>query len=271
YIFENLPIDKTYVVKVSPEQPALEGYEPTIETEGNPEHDSSTWEATSVPMTEDGQHDPTLDFGFVIPEEPVDPEPTTPSVSVGDYVWFDKNKDGLQDEDEPGIPGVVLTIEDAEGNPVTDISGNVVEPTTTDENGYYIFENLPIDKTYVVKVSPEQPALEGYEPTIETEGNPDQDSSTWEATSVPMTEDGQHNPTLDFGFVIPEEVVDPEEQTDPENPGENTQTEKTSTPKSSGDKALPNTGEVSLVWLSMRVLVLGISLLILGRKRKVER
>ncbi|MGO4938382.1 SdrD B-like domain-containing protein, partial [Fundicoccus sp. Sow4_H7] len=108
--------------------------------------------------------DPTWDAGVILKE--ITPEPTTPSVSVGDYVWLDKNKDGLQDEDEPGIPDVVLTIEDAEGNPVTDINGNVVEPTTTDENGYYIFENLPIDKTYVVKVSPEQPALEGYEPTI---------------------------------------------------------------------------------------------------------
>ena len=220
----------------------------------------------------------------MIPEEPVDPEPTTPSVSVGDYVWFDKNKDGLQDEDEPGIPGVVLTIEDAEGNPVTDISGNVVEPTTTDENGYYIFENLLIDKTYVVKVSPEQPVLEGYEPTIETEGNPEQDSSTWEATSVPMTEDGQHDPTLDFGFVIPEEptpevpeVEEPETPAEPEVEEPTLEEPKPEDPKLEEPKPedpknenLPKTGETTNFLAPIGISLILIGLLTLFTKRSTK-
>ena len=225
-------------------------------------------------------------LGFIITntKEPVDPEPTTPSVSVGDYVWFDKNKDGLQDEDEPGIPGVVLTIEDAEGNPVTDISGNVVEPTTTDENGYYIFENLLIDKTYVVKVSPEQPVLEGYEPTIETEGNPEQDSSTWEATSVPMTEDGQHDPTLDFGFVIPEEptpevpeVEEPETPAEPEVEEPTLEEPKPEDPKLEEPKPedpknenLPKTGETTNFLAPIGISLILIGLLTLFTKRSTK-
>ena len=230
-------------------------------------------------------------LGFIITntKEPVDPEPTTPSVSVGDYVWFDKNKDGLQDEDEPGIPGVVLTIEDAEGNPVTDISGNVVEPTTTDENGYYIFENLLIDKTYVVKVSPEQPVLEGYEPTIETEGNPEQDSSTWEATSVPMTEDGQHDPTLDFGFVIPEEptpevpeVEEPEtpaepeveeptlEEPKPEDPKLEEPKPEDPKPEDPKNENLPKTGETTNFLAPIGISLILIGLLTLFTKRSTK-
>ncbi|MFD1067289.1 Cna B-type domain-containing protein [Oceanobacillus locisalsi] len=140
-------------------------------------------------------------------------------VSVGDYVWFDENKDGLQDETDIPIEGVVLTIEDVDGNPVTDVYGNPVEPVTTDENGYYIFDNLPIDNTYIVRIDREasSEALEGYVPTLEEVGNNRSiDSSTWFAVSRHLTEDGEHDPTLDFGFVKAES----EDPKDPETPGE---------------------------------------------------
>ncbi|CEI83160.1 Collagen adhesin precursor [Oceanobacillus oncorhynchi] len=150
--------------------------------------------------------------GFTITNRPA-------KVSVGDYVWIDVNKDGLQDETDIPLPGVVLTIEDKDGNPVTDVYGNPVGPVTTDENGYYIFENLPIDKTYIVRIDREASAeaLEGYVPTLEEVGNDNSiDSSIWFAISRHLTEDGEHDPTLDFGFVKAES----EEPTDPETPGE---------------------------------------------------
>ncbi|GIN72971.1 hypothetical protein J14TS2_34460 [Bacillus sp. J14TS2] len=207
YIFENLPIDNTYTVRIDREasKEALKGYVPTLEEVGDDNSiDSSTWKATSRHLTKDGDHDPTLDFGFV-KEEPK-------KVSVGDYVWFDANKDGLQDETDVPLKGVVLTIEDKEGNPVTDVYGNPVGPTTTDKNGYYIFENLPIDNTYTVRIDREasKEALKGYVPTLE-EGGDDKsiDSSTWFATSRHLTEDGDHDPTLDFGFVKAESEEDP--------------------------------------------------------------
>ncbi|GIO17777.1 hypothetical protein J18TS1_08770 [Oceanobacillus oncorhynchi subsp. incaldanensis] len=163
--------------------------------------------------------------GFIITNRPA-------KVSVGDYVWIDVNKDGLQDETDIPLKGVVLTIEDEKGNPVTDVYGNPVGPVTTDENGYYIFENLPIDKTYIVRIDREASAeaLKGYVPTLEEAGNDNSiDSSTWFAVSRHLTEDGEHDPTLDFGFVKAEseEPIDPEtpgepgeEPTDPETPGE---------------------------------------------------
>ncbi|UUI04700.1 Cna B-type domain-containing protein [Oceanobacillus jeddahense] len=135
--------------------------------------------------------------GFTITNRPA-------KVSVGDYVWIDVNKDGLQDETDIPLEGVVLTIEDEDGNPVTDVYGNPVGPVTTDENGYYIFENLPIDQTYIVRIDREASAeaLEGYVPTLEEVGNDNSiDSSTWFAVSRHLTEDGEHDPTLDFGFV----------------------------------------------------------------------
>src|SRR5699024_5245103 len=104
----------------------------------------------------------------------------------------------------------------------TDVYGNPVGPTTTDENGYYIFENLPIDQTYTVKIDREasEEALKDYVPTLHEVGD-DQaiDSSTWEAISRHLTEDGEHDPTLDFGFIRAEEPETPDEE-DPETPEE---------------------------------------------------
>ncbi|MEY3641704.1 MAG: hypothetical protein RLZZ199_1509, partial [Actinomycetota bacterium] len=91
---------------------------------------------------------PTIDAGFV------------PKVSVGNFVWLDSNGNGVQDSGEPGIAGVTLSITKADGSPVTDVFGNAVTTTTTDANGNYSFDNLPVGQ-YKVTVTP--PA--GYVPT----------------------------------------------------------------------------------------------------------
>ncbi|MFV0306187.1 MAG: SdrD B-like domain-containing protein, partial [Desertimonas sp.] len=128
----------------------------------------------------------------------------TPVVSVGDFVWLDEDHDGIQDAGEPGIPGVTLTITGPDGAAVTDVYGNPVTTTETDGSGLYEFVNLPplpAGQHYTVTVTP--PA--GYAPTIEG-GEPGvgDDSSTGSATSVDLVNDGDRDPTLDFGFWIPE-------------------------------------------------------------------
>jgi len=127
-------------------------------------------------------------------------------VSVGNYVWVDTDRDGIQDPGEPGIPGVRLTITGPDGGPVTDIYGNPVGPTFTDADGRYIFDNLPIlppGQSYTVHIDPTSPPLAPYVPTITGSGDRATDSSTGSATSRDLTVDGAHDPTLDFGFVLP--------------------------------------------------------------------
>src|SRR5690625_1463882 len=142
--------------------------------------------------------DPTWDAGV-----------TLKTVSVGDYVWHDKNRDGLQDEEEPGIPGVTLCLIGPDGEPVTDVFGDPVGPVVTDDDGFYTFDNLPAlsgDDTYTVCIDRDESkdALAPYIPTLENEGDDRAvDSSTWEATTLPgdLHEDGDRDPTLDFGFI----------------------------------------------------------------------
>lgn len=141
--------------------------------------------------------DPTWDAGVVLK-----------AVSVGDLVWVDSNRDGRQDPGEPGIPGVVLELVGPDGNPVTDVHGNPVQPVTTDENGTYSFDDLPAlsgGQTYTVRIDREASAeaLRPYLPTRPELGDPAGDSSSWEATTEPggLSEDGDRDPSLDFGFV----------------------------------------------------------------------
>lgn len=131
YSFDHLPVlaaGASYTATVTP--PA--GYVPTTPGAGAADVDSSTGSATSGDLTTDGARDATLDFGFV-----------TRSVSVGDYVWLDEDRDGVQDEGEPGIPGVELEVRGPDGQPVTDVFGNPVAPVVTGDDGMVDFPNLP--------------------------------------------------------------------------------------------------------------------------------
>ncbi|MHA7271109.1 SdrD B-like domain-containing protein [Arthrobacter sp. HLT1-20] len=202
YTFVNLPVLKdgeNYNVAIDKDgsQEALAAYIPTITGAGDRGTDSSSWTATSEGLTQDGDRDPSLDFGFVLPK-----------VSVGDYVWADTSRDGIQTAGEKGIEGVVLTLTGPDGLPVTDVFGNPVGSATTDENGGYTFVNLPVlkdDESYTVAIDKagSQEALAAYIPTITGAGDRGTDSSTWTASSEGLTRDGDRDPSLDFGFVLP--------------------------------------------------------------------
>jgi protocatechuate 3,4-dioxygenase beta subunit len=64
---------------------------------------------------------------------------------IGDFIWNDLDKDGVQDAGEPGIAGVVVTLYDNSGNPV--------RTTITDNNGHYEFNDVPAG-TYTLGITP---------------------------------------------------------------------------------------------------------------------
>ncbi len=133
------------------------------------------------------EYDPNWDLGVY---------PT--AVTVGNYVWFDENGDGIQnDGPNAGFKDVKATLLDMNDNPVTvDIQGNPIESTRlTDADGYYLFSNL---KPGTYKVKFEAPA--DYEITRSKIGEPDKDSNGLIATSKAL-KGGQSDLTLDLGLV----------------------------------------------------------------------
>ena len=59
-------------------------------------------------------------------------------LEIGNLVWLDENKNGIQDADEKGLAGITLRLYDATG------CTKVGQPTT-DANGYYIFNHNNVD------------------------------------------------------------------------------------------------------------------------------
>ena len=59
---------------------------------------------------------------------------------IGDYVWEDEDRDGIQDPNEDGIPGVMVILQiPGEASPTN------IDTTFTDINGFYFFDVLPGD------------------------------------------------------------------------------------------------------------------------------
>ncbi|MDC4232303.1 SpaA isopeptide-forming pilin-related protein [Actinomyces sp. B33] len=196
YLFEALPVLKDgqkYTVKVT----APAGFIPTKDGQGwDRAKDSSAeaGQAESTGLTKHGDKDLTLDFGYV-----------RPRVSVGDYVWEDLDKDGVQDDGEPGIEGVTLELVGPDAKAVTDVFGTPVGPVKTDGKGMYLFENLPVlpaGKHYTVKVT----APTGFVPTKDGQGGDrakDSSAEAGKAESIDLVKDGDKDLTLDFGYIRP--------------------------------------------------------------------
>jgi len=55
--------------------------------------------------------------------------------AVGDFVWLDGNGDGLQQDSEPGVPGVQVTLHTAD-------RGVELAATVSDSNGAYSFDGV---------------------------------------------------------------------------------------------------------------------------------
>ncbi|MDU4532208.1 MAG: SdrD B-like domain-containing protein, partial [Staphylococcus aureus] len=158
----------TYSVEFS--TPA--GYTPTTANAGTDDAvDSDGLTTTGVIKDADNM---TLDSGFY----------KTPKYSLGDYVWYDSNKDGKQDSTEKGIKDVKVTL--------LNEKGEVIGTTTTDENGKYRFDNLDSGK---YKVIFEKPAGLTQTGTNTTEDDKDADGG-----EVDVTITDHDDFTLDNGY-----------------------------------------------------------------------
>ncbi|MFT4288382.1 SdrD B-like domain-containing protein, partial [Nocardioides sp.] len=116
---EDASVAITEVISLNPDNAKLRPY-----GTGTGEYGDQEFEATMG-------IDPTWDAGVV-----------KETYAVGDLVWIDADSDGAQDADETPLAGVTVTLLDGDGNEVA--------TTTTDENGRYLFDNLPAG-TYQVR------------------------------------------------------------------------------------------------------------------------
>lgn len=132
--------------------------------------------------------------------------------SVGDYVFFDENKNGVQDRGESGIANITVTLHSQDGQ--------VLATTTTDNNGYYDFGCINAGAYYINFTVPEgyafSPQNNGNDDSLDCDVNPltgntgtinlgqDDVQDTWDAcifvlgtgTSKPLPNTGTVEVTL---------------------------------------------------------------------------
>ncbi|WP_414623961.1 SdrD B-like domain-containing protein [Calothrix sp. CCY 0018] len=159
YTFPNLPAG-TYRVTINDQsQPEIQGLSQT-QTPNNP-----------IALGE-GENIDTADFGY-----------TQATGTIGDTVYRDNNSDGTQNEGEPGIPNVEVTLINPGPDGQFGTPDDTTQNTTTNENGIYSFPNIPIGNYQVVV------------------NNPPEDLSPTQTppTTIPLQADQTFN-DADFGF-----------------------------------------------------------------------
>jgi uncharacterized repeat protein (TIGR01451 family) len=155
YQFTNLPFGDYRVSVTNPPQ----GLNPT-QTQTNP-----------ITVNAQNANIPTADFGFT-------PQPAQTG-TIGDTVYNDTNGNGVRDEGEPGIAGIVVRL--------TRPDGTTVDSPPTGPDGRYQFTNLPFGDYRVSVTNPPQ----GLNPT-QTQPN-----------VIPVNAQNANVPTADFGFNAP--------------------------------------------------------------------
>jgi len=172
-----------YIVEVDPNTvpPELVAT-PTDAAEGNDALDSDPTPAP-VSVSSDREENLTLDFGYNSPC----------TGTIGDFVWRDIDRDGIQDAGEPGIEGVDLTLKNS--------LAEIVFMATTDANGAYSFTGLCAGE-YIVEIDPNT-LPENFVATPTDQGENDAFDSDPSPVSVTLGDDTSENPTIDFGFNSP--------------------------------------------------------------------
>ncbi len=109
---------------------------------------------------------------------------------LGDRVWNDLNADGVQDINEPGIAGVVVTL----------TGGTTTLTTTTDDIGYYTFGKTTVlgAGTYTVAAIPPP----GYRQTHDRDDLSQLAITTPNSASVTIIA-GDVLTDVDFGYTLP--------------------------------------------------------------------
>ena len=146
------------------------------------------------------ENNPNLDFGLF----------ATQLAALGDYVWFDRNSNGIQDESPfDGVNGVTVKLFVDDGNGVPSAGDLQVATTLTVDDpygrpGYYFFDGLIPGLPYYVQFI--RPAVATAFTSRDTGADDtiDSDASLADGTSQIVTlAPNEVNRTIDAGLIVP--------------------------------------------------------------------
>ncbi len=171
FVFDGMPLRAFTVEPISASLPG--NVKQTFESDG-------TFDGRIGIDVSDGVQRVAADFGFAAPTSIVD-----------SFVWVDLNANGTRDSDEPGIPGIDMTVTFAGPDGLFDTADDQSFTTTTGSDGRYGFENLT-PGPYRLTHDPAD-VIPGYKLTTYPQGAADA------AVLITLVAD-QPGAGLDFGF-----------------------------------------------------------------------
>lgn len=177
YHFKEIEVGK-YYIKV----PELTNHKMVLFDSTNADLNSDITNAnglgtTDLIQTVIGECIEAIDFGY------------TPIISIGDYVWLDKNFNGLQDSTEQGLAGVKIFL--------FNHAGILLDSTVSNNVGTYVFDSLPTGK-YILEFKTPQDYLVTFKNNSNTIRNSKIDS-TGRTPILNYTTAGSKN-DIDAGF-----------------------------------------------------------------------
>lgn len=124
---------------------------------------------------------------------------TRAGATVGDRVWLDVDGNGIQDEEEVGVPGVTVQL--------MDNTGQIVEETTTGGDGLYGFADITPGRYTLQFIPPTEFSF--TLPNIGTDANVDSDARQSDGRTSEFSVTGKEDLTLDAGLVAAVADADP--------------------------------------------------------------
>ncbi len=164
YTFPDLPAGD-YTVEITDEGGVLNDY---LLTSG----------LDSIDVTLAGTDITGIDFGYAR---------NAGTGAIGDFVWLDADRDGVQDAGESGLSGIDLDLYDV--GPDGAIGGGddvLIASTTTDANGGYVFPDVAPGSYYV--------DVDGVPSGLSTT------TGTTDPSSIVLLSEGEHFTEADFGY-----------------------------------------------------------------------
>jgi len=175
--------------------PRDQGGDDRVDSDGVDDVDAAGHIGATFITPDSGQNNHDYDLGV---KEPV-------RSSLGDYVWWDVDDDGVQDAGEPGIADVTVTLKNA--------SGSTVATTTTDSNGGYSFNDLfPGDYRVVFTLPSSDWSFSPQNQGGDDARDSDADPNTGETDLITLSP-GEDDDSVDAGMDIPASYVLTKENT----------------------------------------------------------
>ncbi len=120
-------------------------------------------------------------------------QPPPELAGIGDFVWYDSDMDGIQDDGEMGVGGVTVHLMDCEGN--------ILAETTTDATGFYQFVDLEPGDYSIHFVIPTGYVLSPQDQGADDALDSDADMDGF--TICTTLDAGEYDPTWDMGIYQP--------------------------------------------------------------------